>query len=584
MTDQSTPSGVIYRRLVNYVIPYWRLFVIAILAMIALAATAPSFAALFKPLVDGSFIEKDPAVIRAMPFVMMGLFILRGLAGFVSAYCMHWIGRQVIKTLRSQMFSQLLALPARFYDTTSSGRLLSRITYDTEQVANAGTTSVTILIRDSLEIIGLLAWMFYISPSLSLVFVIVGPMIGAAIAYVSKRFRKLSSNIQESMGGVTHIAQEAIDAHKVVKIFGGQQHETENFETVNEYNRRQNLKMAITNAISMPVIQLIGASGLAIIVYLATLDAMLSTFTPGTFMSFVVAMVMLLPPIKRLTSINSGIQKGIAAGSSIFWFLDQDKERDTGTAHMQRARGEIEYRNVSFFYNHAHGQVLTDINIHVEAGQTVAFVGQSGSGKTTLVSLLPRFYDLEQGEILIDGMNINSLTLQDLRNQISLVSQDVTLFNDTVANNIAYGSLHTTGRQEIIKAATVAHAMEFIDSMQDGLDTMVGEDGVMLSGGQRQRIAIARALLKDAPILVLDEATSSLDTESERYIQEALVELMNNRTTLVIAHRLSTIEKADKIIVMSDGRIAETGTHAELLAKGGFYTSLYNMQFSSTSN
>ncbi|MDH5191331.1 MAG: lipid A export permease/ATP-binding protein MsbA [Gammaproteobacteria bacterium] len=578
MTNQTESGLKVYRRLLSYSVSYWHLFAVAITGMVVVAATEPAFAALFQPLVDGSFVEKDPDVIKTMPLMILGIFILRGVASFISTYYMHWIGRQVIKQLRSRIFDHMLYLPSSYYDHSSSGRMLSRMSFDVEQVANAATTSLTVLIRDSLTILGLLAWMFYLSSVLSLIFLVVGPIIAILIAYVSKRFRRLSSRIQYSIGGVTQIAQEAIDGYKVVKIFGGQKHEKNQFEKINEYNRKQYMKLVKTNAISSPVVQFIGASGLSIIIYLSTLESMLSTFTPGTFISYVMAMVMLMPPIKRLTSINSAIQQGIAAGESIFGFLDEKQEQDTGTKEIDIARGEIEYRDVSFSYANSNRKALNKINLKIDPGQTVAFVGQSGSGKTTLVNLLPRFYSDYEGVIALDGYNAHEITLASLRKQISLVSQEVTLFNDTVANNIAYG-LDEPDMEAIISAARVAHALEFIEKMPEGMDTMVGEDGLLLSGGQRQRIAIARAILKNAPVLILDEATSALDTESERFIQSALDELMKNRTTLVIAHRLSTIEKADMIVVMHDGEIVETGCHDELLSRQGYYTNLYNMQF-----
>ncbi len=557
---------------------YWHLFLVAVLGMIVMAATEPAFAALFQPMVDGSFVKKDPDVIKTMPLLILGIFVLRGVASFISNYYMNWISRQIIKQLRTSIFEHLLYLPSSFYDRASSGRILSRMSFDVEQVSNAATTSLTVLIRDTLTIIGLLAWMFYLSSLLALIFLLVGPVIALLITYVSKRFRRISSRIQHSIGGVTQVTQETVNNYKVVKIFGGQKYEKKQFDNVNEYNRKQYMKLVVTNAISSPVVQTIGACGLSIIIYLSTMENMLATFTPGTFISFVMAMVMLMPPIKRLTSINSAIQQGIAAGQSIFGFLDEKQERDTGTQEIDIAKGDIEYRGVSFTYATGHNKALDNISLNIESGKTVAFVGQSGSGKTTLVNLLPRLYSDYEGVIMLDGHDIHDLKLASLRRQISLVSQDVTLFNDTVANNIAYG-FEEPDREAITNAARAAHALEFIEKMPDGLDTMVGEDGLLLSGGQRQRIAIARAILKNAPILILDEATSALDTESERHIQSALDELIKNRTTLVIAHRLSTIEKADKIVVMHDGKIVETGTHDELLGQQGYYTNLYNMQF-----
>lgn len=569
----------IYRRLLTYVKPYKGIFAIAIIAMVFFAATDTGLAAIMKPMLDGSFVEKDPYWIKRIPLLLLFLALSRGIAGFVSSYAMTWIGRGVIKELRRQMFGQILRLPASFYDATSSGQLISKMTFDVEQVAQASTQALTIIVRDTLTIVGLLAWMFYLNWALSLIFLIMGPTIGYLVLYVNKRFRRISTRIQNSMGDVTHVTEESIEGHREIKTFGGQQYEMEHFDKANEYNRRQHMKMAATSAISVQVIMVLASCALAGIVYVTTLPAMLETITVGVFMSFIVAMMMLLSPMKRLTTINVAVQRGIAAAKSLFDLLDAETERDSGTRRVEQINGTVEYRHVSFIYSSDKGMVLDDINFIAEPGQTVAFVGRSGSGKTTLVSLLPRFYEATEGQILIDGQNINDLRLKDLRDKISLVGQDVTLFNDTIKNNIAYGSLNRADEKDIIKAAEAAYAMAFIRDLPDGLETLVGENGVLLSGGQRQRLAIARALLKNSPILILDEATSSLDTESERHIQAALEVLMQHRTTLVIAHRLSTIEKADKIIVMDNGRIIEQGKHAELLDKKSLYATLYNMQF-----
>lgn len=574
-------AWVVYRRLLKYTAPYWKRFTVAVIAMVFFAATDTGFAALMKPMLDGSFVKKDAATISLIPLLIIGLFLVRGVAGFLSSYGMAWVGRQIINDIRRQMFDHLLRSPAPFYDANPSGQLISKLIYDVEQVAQASTNSVTIIIRDTLTIVGLLSWMFYLNWKLALIFLVIGPFIAVLVAYVNKRFRRISAGIQNSMGNVTQAAEDAIQGQRIIKIFGGQKYEADRFEEINERNRKQNMKMTATREASVSFIQFLAACALAAIVFLATMDSMLATITVGTFMSFIVALLGLLAPTKRLTTVHSSIQRGIVASESIFELLDRDLEKDTGTLPMARARGAIEFSNVSFAYDQVKGRVLENINFKAEPGQTIAFVGRSGSGKSTLVSLLPRFYDAQMGCIRIDGHDIREIVLDDLRNQVALVGQDVTLFNDTIANNIAYGSLHKVTQDDIVRAAESAHAMEFILQLPEGLQTMIGEKGVLLSGGQRQRLAIARALLKNAPVLILDEATASLDTESERYIQAALAQLVRDRTTLVIAHRLSTIERADMIIVLHQGRVVEQGKHAELLARGGHYATLHRMQFMS---
>lgn len=583
MTNNTNDIGIsiteVYGRLLNYVKPYWLAFSAAVFAMAIYAATETGLAAMMKPLMDGSFVNKDAETIKFIPLALIALFLIRGSANFITSYGLGWIARNVIKQLRSEMFERLITLPASYYDQSTSGQLMSKLLYDVEQVAEASTDAILTLIRDSLTIIGLLAWMIYLNGMLSLIILLTVPLIALLVYKISYRFRRISKTIQSSMGDVSHITNEVIEGHREVKTFGSQQYELKRFEITNQLNRRQRMKMISTDAISQPVIQLISVLGLAGVIYIATLPEMLDKISAGSFISFITAMFMLLTPLKRLTKINGKIQAGIAAAQSVFNLIDQPAESDTGTKIIGRSQGNIQYQNVSFSYDSNKGNVLDDISFNAESGQTIAFVGHSGSGKTTLVSLLARFYHATSGRILIDGIDINDLKLSELRNQISLVNQQVVLFNDTIANNIAYGHKEHVSNDQIIAAAKAAHAWDFIERLPQGLATHVGQNGVLLSGGQRQRLAIARALLRDAPILILDEATASLDSEAERHIQSALEALMKQRTTLVIAHRLSTIEKADQIIVMHNGLIIETGTHTDLLAKGQHYAELYRLQF-----
>ncbi len=575
------PSGSreIYLRLLRYARPHWKFFLLGIAGMLGFAFADVSFIALMRPLLDDSFVQRDATTISTMPWLILVLFLLRGAASYASSYGMAAVGRQVIKTLRGELFEHFLHLPVSFFDRSSPGSLLTRLTYHAEQVAESTSNVITAMVKDGITVIGLIGLMFWLEWRLAIFIIGVGPIIALLVRFISRQFRTISRRIQDSMGDVSHVAEEAITAQRVVKLFGGQDYERAQFGVANEKNRRMNVRLVATRAGSSASVQFIAAWAVSAVVYVATSPTVLASMTPGTFVGFIGAMMSILGPIKNLTNLNEKLQKGISAATDIFKLLHETVEHTGGDELPEPVSGAVSFRNVGFIYPGTTKPVLQDINLEVAAGETVAFVGRSGSGKSTLLSLLPRFYDATSGTITIDGHDLASIDPRNIRRHIALVDQNVTLFNDTVERNIAYGELAGASRADIQAAAESAHAWDFIRLLPQGLDTPVGPNGVMLSGGQRQRLAIARALLKTAPLLILDEATSALDTESERVVQDALLTLMEGRTTLVIAHRLSTILHADRIVVIDQGRIAEVGTHAELLERNGEYAALYRLQF-----
>jgi subfamily B ATP-binding cassette protein MsbA len=578
---RSHSSRELYLRLLSYVRPYAKVFALALACMIATAATEPLFPMLMKPLLDGGFAAAGSSAWPPIAFAaaIVGIFVLRGIFSFLAHYCMAWVADKVVLDLRAQMFARLVRFPTHVFDDQTAGSLLSRVAYDVANVSAAATSALTVLVRDSIVIVLLLAWLFYLNWKLTLIALVIAPLVMLFVRVLGGRLRNMARASQRSLGDVVHVLEETIECHRVVKVFGGQDYEGSRFRRAIAQLRGFNMRQKVPEALVTPVTHLLAASAMAVIVYVALQESLAARATVGEFASFFTAMLMLFAPIKHLTQVNSALQRGLAAAESVFGMIDSPVEEDRGTVALARARGEIAYENVSFTYETRTVPALREVRLQVRPGETLALVGSSGSGKTTLVNLLPRFYAPEAGRIVLDGHDIQTLTLESLRANVALVSQDVVLFNDSIYANIAYGRLAGTSEREVIAAAEAAHAMDFIRATPEGLNTLIGENGLRLSGGQRQRLAIARALLKDAPVLILDEATSALDSESERHVQAALEALMRGRTTIVIAHRLSTVERADRIAVLAEGRVVESGRHAELLARGGIYARLYRIQF-----
>ena len=566
----------LYRRLLGYAWPYrWR-YVIAIVGMLVLSATAAGFAALMKPLVDQGFVERDSSVIRLIPPLLIALFLVRAVAGFVAEYTNAWVGRRVTFDLRNRVFQRLLGLPAPYYDAHASSGMIAKLIFNVEQIAGGVTKAVYTLVSDGVTLIVLSAWLLYLNWKLTLIFAVLLPLSTLVIRAMSSRFRKTSERIQTSVGQITQVSQEAIEGQRVVKAFGGQAVEMSAFERVNEQNRRQSMRRVAVGSIGTGLVQIVGALMLASVITIALLIGEVSA---GTFTSYIVAATWMMGPARRLARINETLQTSLAASSSIFAVLDEATETDTGSRTLEKAQGRVEYHNVSHRYVSGQALSLDSVSFTIEAGKTLALVGASGSGKTTCASLLARFYLPESGEIRLDGVPIQELTLANLRSHIAIVTQEALLFDDTLRRNIAYAVGEAINESRLLEAARAAHVLEFAERLPQGLDAPVGEKGMRLSGGQRQRVAIARALYKNAPILILDEATSALDSESERLVQAAMRRLMANRPTLVIAHRLSTVEHADRIVVLGKGRVVESGTHAALLAQNGAYAGLYRSQF-----
>lgn len=567
-------------RFLKYLKPYKGLFFIAVLGMVGYSSVDTFVFMQLQPLIDDSLNSGNYGYLKMAAYLIVPLFALRGIFNFMGSYTLEYIGTKIVMTMRQELFKKYIHLPIEFHDHNSSGTLISKIIYDTEQVRNAAGKAVLTLVREGVLVIGLLGAMFYYSWKLSVIFLLIGPLVAVIVSFVSKRFRTVSQAIQQAMGSLTTSIEQAVKGHKVVLMHDGQALEAERFSQRNNQNRQQTMKLVTSQILSVSSIQIIASIALAVVLFVASTPTMVEKLTAGIFINVVVCMVMLLKPLKQLTTVNTEFQKGMAACASVFEILDNQDENDLGTVELTRASGQLSFEHVTFTYPTKNEPAIKDVSFHVAPGQTIALVGRSGGGKSTLSNLLTRFYAPQEGRIMMDGHNIQDIKLRSLRKQFALVSQQVTLFNDTIANNIAYGKQDEVTREEIIKAADIAHVTDFVKKQSDGFDTLVGENGLMLSGGQRQRIAIARAILADAPILILDEATSALDTESEKFIQSALDELQKSRTSIIVAHRLSTIESADVILVVEDGQIIESGSHDDLLAADGMYAQLHKMQFS----
>ncbi|WP_319241436.1 lipid A export permease/ATP-binding protein MsbA [uncultured Propionivibrio sp.] len=579
-TALPTSSRALYFRLLTYVRPYWRVLAGGLVATSLAAATEPMFPALLKPLLDNGFASDNgykPLTVAAM---IVGIFVLRGIVSFLASYAMSWVQNRIITDIRQEIFARFMRLPASYFNQNPSAQLITKVTYDVNNIAGATTTVGTVLIRDSLVVAGLLGWLLYINWQLTLITMLVGPLIAIFTRLLAKRLRAMSRATQLGMSVMTETLQEAISCQKIIKVFRGETQEEDRFARVNNALRGYGMRQGIAAAATTPAVHLIASFAVAIVVYIAMVQSQQGQTTVGSFVSFITAMLMLLAPIKQLANVNAPLQTGLAAAESIFRILDETPEADLGQTVMARANGSIRLDHLHFRYPNAERDALDGISLDIAPGQTVALVGTSGGGKTTLANLIPRFYTPTAGRLLIDGHDAQDITLASLREQIAIVSQEIVLFNDTVAANIAYGISRNAPREAIEAAAAGANALDFIRALPEGFDTLIGENGSRLSGGQRQRIAIARAILKDAPILILDEATSALDNESERLVQAALETLMQGRTTIVIAHRLSTIERADRIVVLQHGRIVESGAHRDLLARDGVYAQLYKLQFS----